>query len=216
MTAELMLPESVRQYAIDPAIRSAIVTLLHDRDAFVSDLDRADLPNYYRATLAAHHFVADWGVFGGALWDATWQEALRRSSRWTLLSVGEVIQEEWSITPDELWSDDMPFFGWIAKTEQEYWLWTGLKLDQTGGLRLVVSFEDGATDPFASFNLNGGSLTQDAYENWVSSPLVNIDTDPIDVGRMEAVCQQFVEFVDEFIDAQLNKKPIKATRLRKS
>ena len=198
MTAELVVPESVRLYLTDAAVRSAIDALLDEDKSFAADLDREDLPNFYRATLAAHAFRADWGIFGLELCDATWGAALADFPSWRQLTTAEVVQAAWAVAPTLLIiGDNDPFQGWMAATRSEQMLWYGVMAD-VSGFKMIVSLNSPLSDPFKTFTDPDIALEMDQNGNWISTALLPPNNSRLGLEPLLELARRLLRLADDW------------------
>ncbi len=96
------LPESVAHFISDARVRSA-VTLLLDSKQQPDGLEWTEVPDYYRAHLAAHQTKAEWALALEQLWSELWPDHL---SGWQpLLPDRQAREEDLTIDLDYLFDE---------------------------------------------------------------------------------------------------------------
>lgn len=204
MNADLIVPESIRLYATDPALRTAIHMLRNSK--LPPGLEKSELKRYYLADLAARRFVADWGVFALGLWEASWGSVFAAQSTWKLLSAAEVAKESWSVLPSHLWLDDQPFFGWIAVDTKDSYFWTGIVLDHQRGFRIVASTNAGKPDPFGNLSQNSPPFELDENGNWISAPIVHLNGKNLDPEPLAGIAAKVTDILNSWAPTRRVRK----------
>lgn len=101
---EFILPETVKAYLTDRAIRTGVEALLTVK---VNDLPRDlrinELGNYYAARAGAELTRLDWASTLYDLWDHIWGTVI--GNDWLPATADELIDNDLSVTPQGCWAD---------------------------------------------------------------------------------------------------------------
>lgn len=105
-TVALELPESVYQYLTDPAIRAGVDSVLeYGSKKLPPGLEWAELPQYFRAVVAASSVQADWALALENLWRRVWPS---QPVGWSAVSVDEQSTRAFDahVSIDKCWSEE--------------------------------------------------------------------------------------------------------------
>jgi hypothetical protein len=107
------IPASVLAYIVDPAVQSAVDAILNSKPHhFPSGLSWDELPQLYRANLAAQQVRCEWAIGLYQLWKASWG-----SCKFTGLTEfspdNHIKKDAWPISVEGLWNGT--YFGRLFK-----------------------------------------------------------------------------------------------------
>ena len=103
MIEELSLPDSVRDYLQDPAIRFAVDALLALRpDKMPPDLELHELPTYLAARSAAEMTRYEFAATSYQLWSAVWAPLLED---WEPARFDELMANAMAVSPTQCWEE---------------------------------------------------------------------------------------------------------------
>lgn len=141
MTDELEMPATVTAYLQDPAVHTAVDALLTiEADTLPPGLEWDELITYYRARGGAELTRHDLAHFLQQLWKTIWGDQV--GPRWQLAPLGELVDEEYAVTPEQIWSEN----SFTAYHYQKpYVLYTDVGLEQHT-LSISFSIEDEPAD----------------------------------------------------------------------
>jgi hypothetical protein len=161
MTDQPEMPATVASFLTDPAVRTAVEALLAVKaDTLPPGLEWLDLDTYYRARGGAELTRHDMAHFLRQLWQFVWGS--RIGPHWKPAPIGELIDEEYAVTPEQIW-DEKSFT--VYHYQKPYVLYTDIKLEPHA-LSIAFSIEEGEedvlmTDDFPPFRWSG-----EDEENW--------------------------------------------------
>jgi hypothetical protein len=137
MTDGPEMPATVAAYLRDPAVRTAVDALL-TVEAFTlpPGLEWDELDTYYRARGGAELTCCDMAHFLRQLWKAIWGEQI--GMHWNPAPLGELIDEEYAVTPDTIWSEKSFT---VYHNQKPYVLYTDVELEPNT-LSIGFSIED--------------------------------------------------------------------------
>lgn len=109
-TTLFTIPESVFAYFSNSAVQAAVDHLLDNKSAVpVSQIQWAELPEYYRAVLAAHQTKAEYAITLFDLCNTIWGNVIKESlelSKISRLPLKEIQQNGWpKLSIDESWDE---------------------------------------------------------------------------------------------------------------
>jgi hypothetical protein len=101
---QFSLPESVHRYFVDSRVRSAVELLLASKGGSrAEEADWSELPDFYRAQLAAHQTKIEWALAMEELWRVVWNDLV---DGWRALLPQEQARENsLSVNVDYLWRE---------------------------------------------------------------------------------------------------------------
>lgn len=184
------VPQSIRDYIVDPSVRRAINLLfkLADEDTILDGLEWGELQAYYRAQLAARQFESEWGIFGLRAWGYIWGGLLEN---WKPLSPSEQTQDNQydarlSLSGLRDTGDESLWFGrvfargpWVFFASMYATPHLGLQLAvQCYGGNRNLRFPQVAAEP-------------DPNDNWLSAA-VALDHDTVDLSPLRELATQCV------------------------
>jgi hypothetical protein len=102
----LQLPQSVVQYLTEPKLRAGVDSVLeYGARKLPPGLEWDELPQYFRAALAANHVQVDWALAHEELWRCVWPSEL---VGWSPASLDEQSTRDFDahVSIDNSWSDE--------------------------------------------------------------------------------------------------------------
>ena len=138
MSHDLEMPATVAAYLREPAVRTSVEALIEvDAHVLPPGLEFEELDTYYRARGAAELTRHDLAHLLRQLWKRVWGE--RIEPHWQIAPLEEMVEEEYAITPDQIW-EEKSFT--VYHYQRPYVLYTDVKVGPHA-LSIAFSVEDG-------------------------------------------------------------------------
>lgn len=141
MTDGPEMPATVTAYLRDPAVHTAVEALLTiEADTLPPGLEWDELNTYYRARGGAELTRHDMAHFLRQLWKTIWGDQV--GPHWQPAPLGELIDEEYAVTPELIWSEKSFT---VYHYQKPYVFYTDVKLEPHA-LSIGFSIEDEDAD----------------------------------------------------------------------
>ena len=124
------LPESMKAYYGDPAVKLAVDTILSNKKlAIPSDMRWEEFPAFYGATLAAHQVQVEFALFMFELWNIVWNPVLKSSDIWNKLSFLNLTGKDSYSHHGIIWKNRFVLPELESNVRDSQWhLWTGIEI----------------------------------------------------------------------------------------
>jgi hypothetical protein len=132
--ALFQMPESVVRYTEDKALQAAIEFLLASAPSKMDSYGWEDVPNYYRAYLAAQQCRAEWAETLHRLWEELWREPDR--ALWRPLSPDEQAKLGWSVDLETMWKRVMLARIFVSRALPKRFLYLAVATTPAYGIQL--------------------------------------------------------------------------------
>lgn len=155
---QLLVPESVKLYLSDAAVRFGVDTLLsHKPSTIPTDLTISELKGYYAARAAAELTRYEWAETLFDLWQLVWG---RHLSKWPAAPLDQMLDDESAIRPEDCW--DSSAFD-LRHRRGSLTLATGVEI---GPERTLIAIALESRDGSDTFSLDAFRLVEDEDESW--------------------------------------------------
>lgn len=137
MGGDIEMPATVAAFLQEPAVRTAVEALLKvPVDVLPPGLTFEELDTYYRARGGAELTRHDMAHLLRQLWQSIWGD--RFGAQWQPAPLEELLEEEYAITPDQIWREKSFT---VYHYDRPYVLYTDVKLEPHA-LSIAFSIED--------------------------------------------------------------------------
>lgn len=137
MTDVIAMPATVAAYLQEPAVRTAVEALLEvQADVLPPGLEWDELDTYYRARGGAELTRHDMAHLLRQLWKTIWGQ--RIGSHWRPAPLEEMVEEEYAVTPEQIWGEKSFT---VYHYQKPYVLYTDVRVEPHA-LSIAFSIED--------------------------------------------------------------------------
>lgn len=189
MSEAFRVPDTVRAYLEQPAIRTAVDSLVAIKPSSLPpDLSVDELGDYLAARGTAELTRFDWATALHALWCATWQPALQG---WQPVPPEDVKEEEIAVTPDACWDEEM--FGLIhRKGSKKIYTAVSISTDETN---IAISATDSQGNDIT--DLPSFRWDEPEWEEWlVSTQPINVASQGFDIEQFASIARAAIERIE--------------------
>ncbi len=142
MSSVLVLPESVRDYMLNPGVRTAVDHLLSQKPAdFAPDLQWHEILSYHDALLMAAKVQRDYVATLIDAWQLIWKPVLERHGIVKDVPFSEYISGNLP-SPEVIWEDALYRIYEIPGHPKKAWLYTAMALLPKEGLAIYIAAEE--------------------------------------------------------------------------